>query len=220
MRARGTAQCEEREDRIRCLPLRRVSVDAKASWNKINASSRDGTLFVATSVDATAKAMQRNALYSVISQTFRGAGTSVARVLWTAQYARSSARGSSFVQRRIPIAGAKGQRTALNRYSASSRAVRVRRAMQARSRVGAGGFCGLRGRFAHAHYRFRKRALLVPFRCDSIARGYVRRPHTIYYYLVEFWCSNTGHTMQFGQPGRPGFIQARPGTDSDAMSFN
>ena len=28
--------------------------------------------------------------------------------------------------------------------------------------------CG--GRFAHAHYRFRKRALLVPSRCDSIAQ--------------------------------------------------
>ena len=91
--------------------MRRVTVDAKASWNKINASSQDGTLLVATSVDATAKAMQRKALCSVISQTFRGAGTSVARIRWTAHYARASAQGSSFVQRRIPIAGAKGQRT-------------------------------------------------------------------------------------------------------------
>ena len=98
-----------------------TSVDAKASWNKINASSRDGTLFVATSVDATEKVTQRNALCSVISQTFRGAGTSVARVRWTARYERASTRGSSFVQRRISIAGAKGQRTASNRYSASSR---------------------------------------------------------------------------------------------------
>ena len=85
--ARGTAQCEGREDRIRVYP----SVEAKASWNK------------------TAKVMQRNALCSVISQTFRGAGTSVARVRWTAHYSRASARGSNFVQRRIPIAGAKGR---------------------------------------------------------------------------------------------------------------
>ena len=74
-----------------------TSVDANACWNKINASSRDGTLFVATSVDATAKAMQHNVLRSVISQTFRGAGTSVARVRWTARYARASAWGSRFV---------------------------------------------------------------------------------------------------------------------------
>ena len=99
-------------------------VDSSWRWNKINASSRDGTLFVATSVDA--KTMQRNALCSVISHTFRGAGTSVARVRWTARYA--SAIADVFA------------------------------------------VCGgvLRGRFAHAHYRFRKRALLVPSRCDLI----------------------------------------------------
>ena len=75
-------------------------VNAKASWNKINANSRDGTLFVVTSVDATAKAMQRNVLCSMILQTFRGAGTSVARVRWAARYARASARGSSFASSR------------------------------------------------------------------------------------------------------------------------
>ena len=77
-----------------------------------SASSRDGAMrrnakieyeftlasrCVATSIDATAKAMQRNALRSVISQTFRGAGISVARVRWTARYARASAWGSRFV---------------------------------------------------------------------------------------------------------------------------
>ena len=56
--------------------------------------------------DATQRIAQRD------FADFRGAGTSVARVRWTARYARASARGSSFVQRRIPIAGAKGQRTA------------------------------------------------------------------------------------------------------------
>ena len=40
--------------------------------------------------------------------------------------------------------------------------------MQARSRVGRT-FLRFAGAFAHAHYRFRKRALLVPSRCDSIA---------------------------------------------------
>ena len=50
------------------LPLRRIAL--LLASNKINASSRDGMLFVATSVDATAKAMQRNALRSVISQIF------------------------------------------------------------------------------------------------------------------------------------------------------
>ena len=129
------------------LPLRRVSVDAKASWNKINASSRDGTL-QASLLQALTRQQRRcnayrNALCSVISQSFRGAGTSVARVRWTAHYARPSARG----------------------YSASSRDG----ALCKRDRGRGGHFCGLRGRFAHAHYRFRKRALLVPFRCDLIA---------------------------------------------------
>ena len=68
-------------------------VDSSWRWNKINASSRDGTLFVATSVDA--KTMQRNALCSVNSQTFRGAGTSLARVRWTAnRYSASSRDGA------------------------------------------------------------------------------------------------------------------------------
>ena len=98
-------------------------VDSSWRWNKINASSRDGTLFVATSVDANA--MQRNALCSVNSQTFRGARASVARVRGTARYASA-------------IAG------------------------------GAGDFAACVGVFAHAHYRFRKRALLVPSRCDLI----------------------------------------------------
>ena len=40
--------------------------------------------------------------------------------------------------------------------------------MQARSRVGTDVFAVCRGVFAHAHYRFRKRALLVPPRCDLI----------------------------------------------------
>ena len=96
----GRRNAKEREDRIRDYPCVATSVDAKASWNKINANSRDGTLFVATSVDVTVKAMQRNALCSVISRTFRGAGTSVARVRWTALYARASARGSSFASSR------------------------------------------------------------------------------------------------------------------------
>ena len=56
-----------------------TSVDAKASWNKINASSRDGRVFVATSVDGLELCAVSN-----------------------------------------PIAGAKGKRTASNRYSASS----------------------------------------------------------------------------------------------------
>ena len=97
-------------------------VDSSWRWNKINASSRDGTLFVATSVDANA--MQRNALCSVNSQTFRGAGTSVARVRGTALYA-SAIAGEAGVNAFLPFAG----------------------------------------RFAHAHYRFGKRALLVPSRC-------------------------------------------------------
>ena len=98
-------------------------MDSSWRWNKINASSRDGTLFVATCVDA--KTMQRNALCSVNLQTFRGAGASVARVRGTARYASA-------------IAGE------------------------------AGGFAVCGGVFAHAHYRFRKRALLVPSRCDLI----------------------------------------------------
>ena len=57
-----------------------TSVDVKVSWNKINANRWDGTFFIATNVDATVKVMQRNALCSVVSQTFRGAGTSAARV--------------------------------------------------------------------------------------------------------------------------------------------
>ena len=69
--------------------VQRRFADFSWCWNKINASSRDGTLFVATSVDT--KAMQRNALCSVNSQTFRGTGTSAARVRWTARYARASA---------------------------------------------------------------------------------------------------------------------------------
>ena len=40
--------------------------------------------------------------------------------------------------------------------------------MQARSRVRRAGFAVCGGVFAHAHYRFRKRALLVPSRCDLI----------------------------------------------------
>ena len=72
----------------------------KVSWNKINANCWDGTLFIATNVDATAKVMQCNALCSVISQTFRGAGTSAVRVCWTACYARASRQGSSFVSSR------------------------------------------------------------------------------------------------------------------------
>ena len=40
--------------------------------------------------------------------------------------------------------------------------------MQARSRVRRAVFAVCGGVFAHAHYRFRKRALLVPSRCDLI----------------------------------------------------
>ena len=40
--------------------------------------------------------------------------------------------------------------------------------MQARSRVRRAVFAVCGGVFAHAHYRFRKRALLVPARCDLI----------------------------------------------------
>ena len=40
--------------------------------------------------------------------------------------------------------------------------------MQARSRVRRADFAVCGGVFAHAHYRFRKRALLVPSRCDLI----------------------------------------------------
>ena len=68
-------------------------VDSSWRWNKINASSRDGTLFVATDVDA--KTMQRNALCSVNSQTFRGAETSLAPVRWTAnRYSATSRDGA------------------------------------------------------------------------------------------------------------------------------
>ena len=68
-------------------------VDSSWRRNKINASSRNGTLFVATNVDA--KTMQRNALCSVNSRTFRGAGTSVARVRWMAnRYSASSRDGA------------------------------------------------------------------------------------------------------------------------------
>ena len=70
-----------------------TSVNAKASWNKINAS-----LFVATSVDATAKAMQRNELCSVISQTFRGAGTSASSLDGATQGQARGARALSSVE--------------------------------------------------------------------------------------------------------------------------
>ena len=36
--------------------------------------------------------------------------------------------------------------------------------------AGGEGVLRFAGEFAHAHYQFRKRALLVPFRCDLIAR--------------------------------------------------
>ena len=52
-----------------------TSVDAKASWNKIKTNSWDGTLFVATSDNATAKVMQRNVLYSMVHR-LRGTQTS------------------------------------------------------------------------------------------------------------------------------------------------
>ena len=60
---------------------------------------------------------------------------------------RAGAQGQHIVQRRF----------AKLMYSASSRDG----ATQARGQ--------LRGSFAHAHYRFRKRVLLVPFRCNLIA---------------------------------------------------
>ena len=63
--------------------------------------------------------MQRNVLCSVISRTFRGAGTSVARVRWTARYVESlqrERRGNTRTQRRI----------------ATLRELARRRAMQAR----------------------------------------------------------------------------------------
>ena len=71
-------------------------VDSSWRWNKINASSRDGTLFVATCVYANA--MQRNALCSVNLQTFRGTGASVARVRWGVLRMRTtdSERGPSW----------------------------------------------------------------------------------------------------------------------------
>ena len=72
-------------------------MDSSWRWNKINASSRDGTLFVATCVDA--KAMQRNALCSVNLQTFRGAGASVARVRWTANRYSASSRDGTLCKR-------------------------------------------------------------------------------------------------------------------------
>ena len=81
---------------LRCYKRRCNAVVSRPSWrrNKINASSRNGTLFVATNVDA--KTMQRNALRcSVNSRTFRGAGTSVARVRWMAnRYSASSQDGA------------------------------------------------------------------------------------------------------------------------------
>ena len=117
-----------------------ASVDAKAKWNKINASSRDGTLFVATSVDATAKAMQRNALCSVISQTFRGAGTSVVRVRWTARY---------------PYSGSEGGNARAQRRIAILRELAGRRAMQAR--VGRA--------FLRFAWAFRACALQIPKEC-------------------------------------------------------
>ena len=82
-----------------------TSVDAKASWNKINANSRDGTLFVATSVDATAKAMQRNALCSVSSldrALRKGKRAELelcdARVRSTARYASAIAGGAGVLR--------------------------------------------------------------------------------------------------------------------------
>ena len=140
-------------------------VDSSWRWNKINASSRDGTLFVATSVDA--KTMQRNALCSVNSQTFRGAGTS--------EFA--GRRATLATQARPRVGRASTQRIVQrdfahfswrwNKCSASS----LDGALSKRDR---GRFRGLRGRFAHAHYRFRKRALLVPSRCDLIPADLTR----------------------------------------------
>ena len=82
---------QARARQLRAFAGRRTFFSCR--WNKINASSLDGTLFVATSIDA--KAMQRNALCSVNSQTFRGAGASVARVRWMAnRYSASSQDGA------------------------------------------------------------------------------------------------------------------------------
>ena len=99
----------------------------------------------------------------MISHTFRGAGTSVARVRGTARYASASRVGRASTQRIVQRDFAHFS-WRWNKRSASS----LDGALRKRDRGWDGRFCGLRGRFAHAHYRFRKRALLVPSRCDLI----------------------------------------------------
>ena len=66
---------------------------ARVRWtaNRYSASSRDGAL---RKCEPGWGGRQRNALCSVISHTFRGAGTSVARVRWTARYASAIAGGT------------------------------------------------------------------------------------------------------------------------------
>ena len=81
----------KRERGNQCGRSRDGTLSFRAAGTKLMRVLRDGTLFVATSVDANA--MQRNC--SVNSQTFRGAGTSVARVCWTAnRYSASSRDGA------------------------------------------------------------------------------------------------------------------------------
>ena len=71
---------------------------------------------------------------------------------------RAGAQGQRIVQRRRQFA--KLMHSASSRDGVLRKRERGARAVRARQ---------LRGRFAHAHYRFQKRPLLVPFRCDLIA---------------------------------------------------